>query len=310
VGGGSVIDAFPPRTQRRTPLREAQLAALCAADAPAAFAALLQCTQAGVDTMSFARLFNLKEERIHEFAETAGAVLMGKDSRIALSRSRVAEVKHAVEDAVAKFHRESPQAAGIGVEQLRRSIAPELAQSTFTAILRDLATSHAIQIGGSTVRAPTHVATANAADDKMWRAVRPALERAGFALPAVRDLAASARLDEAKVRDFLHRKSRTGEVVRVTPERFALRGTIAQLAAVADRVAHGAPHGQFAAAEYRDAIGTGRTLAIEILECLDRLRITLRIGDLRRIGGDYVQVLGEAPRPFAKPAASAQAKRQ
>jgi hypothetical protein len=56
-------------------------------------------------------------------------------------------------------------------------------------------------------------------------------------------------------------------------------------------------------------VGIGRTLAIEILEALDGLAITQRIGDARKMRKDYTTVLGPAPeallaaKPAAKPAA-------
>jgi selenocysteine-specific elongation factor len=91
-------------------------------------------------------------------------------------------------------------------------------------------------------------------------------------------------------------------VIRVTPERFYPRATLAQLAAIAQAVAHAAPGGQFTAAQFRDYSGVGRGLAIEILECLDRLGITQRIGDARKMRKDFVAILGAATAP---PAAAA-----
>ena len=72
-------------------------------------------------------------------------------------------------------------------------------------------------------------------------------------------------------------------------------------------MATAAPTGQFTAAQFRDHSGVGRSLAIEILECLDRLGITQRIGDQRKMRKDFVPILGAATAPpaaaAAKPAA-------
>jgi selenocysteine-specific elongation factor len=96
------------------------------------------------------------------------------------------------------------------------------------------------------------------------------------------------------LRDFLHRKSRTGEVMRVTADRFCLRETLARLAATAVTVAGATEDGFFSAAQFRDAIGTGRGLAIHYLEFFDRLGITQRFGDRRRAGKDFATQLGPA----------------
>ena len=73
------------------------------------------------------------------------------------------------------------------------------------------------------------------------------------------------------------------------------------------RVAHESAQksagGTFTAAQYRDATGVGRGLAIEILEFLDTLAITQRVGDARKLRKDYAAVLGPAE-PLKPPAKS------
>ena len=76
---------------------------------------------------------------------------------------------------------------------------------------------------------------------------------------------------------------KAGNLYRVGAERFYLKPTMAVLAATAQAVAAKQPEGQFTAAQYRDAVGIGRTLAIEILEALDGITVTQRIGDARKM---------------------------
>ena len=84
---------------------------------------------------------------------------------------------------------------------------------------------------------------------------------------------------------------------------FRSRSTVASLAATAQALARQNAGGTFTAAQYRDAIGVGRGLAIEILEFLDTLAITQRVGDARKMRKDYTAVLGAAEplKPPSKP---------
>jgi len=109
-------------------------------------------------------------------------------------------------------------------------------------------------------------------------------------------------LKEATVKDFLHRKAKSGDIMKVTAERFYPRTTLATLAAIAHATAQAQPNGLFTAAQYRDATGIGRSLAIEILELLDTLGITQRIGDMRKMRKDFVPLLGPATLPAKHPA--------
>ena len=302
IGGGTVIDPFVA-ARRNAQTRAAQLAALENADPDTALAALLACSTAGVDLGQFERAFNLTPDRAAKLAQTPGIAIVGKDQRTALPGATVDGIKQGVIDALTRFHRDSPQATGLEISTLRKQLASGLTAATFTALLRELGDAKKIEVASSTVRLPRHVATDNPADEKMWQALKPILDNAGFNVPPLRELAPAANIKEPILKDFLHRKARTGEVIRVTPERFYPRATLAQLAAVAQIVAQAVPAG-FTAAQFRDRSGVGRGLAIEILECLDRLGITQRIGDVRRMRKDFVTILGAAvapPAPAPKP---------
>ena len=307
IGGGTVIDPFAPATRRNPRMRTAQLAALEHADPDAALAALLACSPAGVDLAQFERTFNLTSGRGDALAGKPEIAVVGKEQRIALPRATVDGIKQKTIEALTRFHRDSPQALGVEIEALRKELAPALAAATFAALLRELGDEKKLEIAGSSARLPKHIATDNPADEKMWQSVKPLLDTAAFNVLPVRELAPAANIKEAILRDFLHRKARTGEVIRVTPERFYPRATLAQLAAVAQLVTQTVPGGQFTAAQFRDASGVGRGLAIEILECLDRLGITQRIGDVRKMRKDFVPILGAAtaPPPPAKTPAAA-----
>jgi selenocysteine-specific elongation factor len=207
---------------------------------------------------------------------------------------------------VSDFHRAQPQAVGADPAALRSRLAPQLPAEAFQALLRELADVRKIEIAGNLVRQPGHDATSNPEDQRMWQLVLPALQQGGFSPPSVAELAAALKLKEAALKDFLHRKSRGGEVLRVPPDRFYPRATLATLAATAHALARANPNG-FTAAQYRDATGIGRSLAIEILEFLDTLGVTQRIGDARKIRKDFVPILGAAEParpPAARPAAA------
>ena len=59
--------------------------------------------------------------------------------------------------------------------------------------------------------------------------------------------------------------------------------TVEQLAAIVREIATGQPDGKITAALFRDRIGTGRKLAIQILEFFDAGAITRRAGDAHHL---------------------------
>jgi selenocysteine-specific elongation factor len=308
IGGGLVVDPYARSARRASSARLAELAAL-EEGAPEAALAALKDAPGGVDITRFERVFALKPERAAALYDAAGVIVLGKERRTGITRSHRDSLREQALSAVRDFHRAQPQAVGMETATLKKRLAPQLHADAFQALMRELADERKLEISGSGLRVPGHDATSNPEDQRLWQLVLPALQAAGFAAPPVPELAATLKLKEATLKDFLHRKSRTGEVMRVPPDRFYPRATLATLAATAHALARSSPGGTFTAAQYRDATGIGRGLAIEILETLDTLGITQRIGDQRKARKDFVPILGaaeaaRAPAKSAQPAAA------
>jgi selenocysteine-specific elongation factor len=303
LGGGIVLDPFAPATRRSTAARQTELSAFDR-DAPEeALAILLHSSERPIDLTRFEVVYNLAPEHATRLYQAQDVTQLGKESRLAITRTRFDKLREAVLHALDAFHKRQPQAPGYELEALRAIVSPFLSLDAFATVIRTLVDERKIEASGSTAKLVGHNTTANAADERMWQLVRPALEAAAFNAPPLRELATQLKLKEAVLKDFLHRKAKSGEVLKVTADRFYTRGTLASLAALAQTTAAAQPAGQFTAAQYRDASGLGRSLAIEILECLDRLGITQRIGDARKMRKDFVPILGAADTP-QRPSAS------
>jgi selenocysteine-specific elongation factor len=92
--------------------------------------------------------------------------------------------------------------------------------------------------------------------------------------------------------ELLHRKAKEGELYRVPSNSFYTRATFIEFSKLAKQLALTNSEQTFIAAQFRDIVGVNRTLAIEILEVLDRLGITQRVGDARKLFKSIESVFG------------------
>ena len=309
LGGGTVVDPFA-RRRRASDARLAELAALELGDPEKALAGLLSLPGHALDCARFETALNLAPQRAQALYRSADAAVLGRERRLAIAGRAAAALRDAVPARLAAFHEAQPQSAGMPAESLRAELASWLPGEAFSFLLRGLADAHRIEAAGSCVRLPGFDPTSNPADEQLWRAVQPALLEGRFAPPTVAELAQRLHLDQERLRDFLHRKSKSGALFRVSEDRFYPTTTLATLAANAALVARSASRGMFTAAQYRDATGIGRTLAIEILELFDTLGITQRIGDARKMHKSFVPILGPAKPALARAIAKARGPRR
>ena len=291
LGGGVVLDPLAQPLRRRDTFYPARLAALEQATPQAALAGLVAVADDGVDLDRFEKICSLTPQGAAALYAGADLMQFGKNARFGMSPTRYAALHRSIVAALAQFHL-SQQGTGQKVELLRRALSAGMTADAFQSVLRALAEAGGIEMDGATARLPGHGASARPDDEKLWHAVAPVLEAAGFMPPSVRQLAINTGLREDILGNFLRRKAATGQVVKVTEDRFYLRATIARMASVARAIAQTNPEGSFTVAQCRDACGAGRQSVINVLEFLDRLGITQRAGDARRLVRDFVPIFG------------------
>ena len=95
------------------------------------------CDQAlGIDLARFTRAFNLNAEAAARAQQAAGAVALGKEHPVLVSRALHDRLTDKALSALRSFHASQPQAAGMEVAALLRAVAPmfsaEASSATFS----------------------------------------------------------------------------------------------------------------------------------------------------------------------------------
>ena len=145
---------------------------------------------------------------------------------------------------------------------------------------------------GAVIRLPGHEARLSRDDERLWERVAPLLAAGELRAPRVRELAAALGLEPDPLTRFLKRAERFGRVAPVAPNRFFLPETVARLADLAAALADESPEHSFTAAHFKDRSGIGRNLTIEVLEYLDKVGVTRRVGDTRIVLRSAAELFG------------------
>jgi selenocysteine-specific elongation factor len=294
IGGGQVIDPFAGAERRRSGDRTAISAALRLGEPARALTALLDIPGYEIDILRFERCFNLQPGTAQTLYQSAGVVLLGSTHTLALPARRVAEITTQLIELLRGFHRAQPEESGMNSRQLHAALTTPISTEAFLILLRDLNEKRQIELSGTAARLPGHAPTIGPTDSARWQRALFWLQRRGMRPFTVRELADELRTSEASIKAMLYRRRSNGDVWRISEERFMLRQQVAALAASAAALATEVGGKGFTAAQYRDAVGTGRNLAIQVLEFFDSAGVTYRNGDLRRMRPEYELVVGSA----------------
>jgi selenocysteine-specific elongation factor len=223
-------------------------------------------------------------KRGYRFNEVDG--VDGAGGELLLNRDRVAALKRDIIEALTSFHVQEPIAPGMGEARLLKVFAPRLyaglgkglGARLFKVILEEMLAEGGILRVGSALRMPSHTPASRGPDAAIEEGVL-----ALFSGLAPLNMEAVGRLpfkaaELKRVMGYLEEK---GRIVKLR-ERCFISGTAIEVAR--ERLtAHMEASGTIKASEFRDLLGCGRKLAIEILEYFDKSRVTLRKGDLRTL---------------------------
>lgn len=284
IGGGRVLDIFPPHRKKRSPERLAMLAAL-ADDNPATALKLATDQQvAGIELGTYALNRNLDSSSLHAIAGQLGLRLVGNT---AFSPTIWLTLEDRLLAALAAEHERSPDMPGVERDRLRRLTLPTLNRPAFDTLLALPLSDGRIARSNAWLHLPAHRVLMAAGDLDLWQTLKPLLDAAPYGPPRVRDIAKATGVPEDTVRTLFKRAARIGEVYPVAHDHYFTAAAVADLA---KRVALiNARDGMARAAPLRDEIGGGRKVAIHILEFFDRIGYTRRVRDTHVLRGSPEQ---------------------
>jgi selenocysteine-specific elongation factor len=295
LGGGVVIRTLGTRLRRGTPEAVALLARneqLAEQGTPAALdeRVALEVERAGARGIERAALQmrlapapRVVDAALQRLQGARRVVRYDKERGALIGQGALAELKAAALAAIAAFHASQPLDAGMPREALRAQVAED--PRLLHVVVDALAQEQAIVVERELVRLPSHDArrtrAASGLEPMAERVVRLYAE-AALQPPRVAEAAAALKAEPREIEQALELLARGGSILRIKDlcfHRPAIDGLRERL------VAHLRDKGQITPQEWKDLVGATRKFTIPLAEHFDAEKVTLRVGDLRKLRG-------------------------
>ncbi len=292
IAGGRIVDPTAPDRNRRRPERLALLKALARRPPAEALQQALAVPPFLRSRKTLLRDWGLTEDGLAHLAPDLVSLPSGDDDFLT-TRNKLAELTAALVATLNACHDREPLLPGISPEVLRTSLSTRMPRPQFSALV-----AHAISVGAiasqdNLLRVAGHEARLPAKVLRVQARVRDLLSQSPFRPPRIAELAKAIPAPEPTIRKMCKQLARAGMIVEIAPDHFFLRSAVLDSAHVAAELSADTG-GAFTAAQFRDRLGNGRQLAIQILDYLDRRGVTLRKGDTRRLGKEPDRALGNS----------------
>ncbi|MCC6747316.1 MAG: selenocysteine-specific translation elongation factor [Deltaproteobacteria bacterium] len=288
IGGGTVVRVLAPRLRPRDTEQVALLRKMV--DAPPKERVALEVLAAGQPGRGREALQcrlpfppGQVQRLVDELLAARELVRFDKEGGGAIHRQAFEELKRRAVELVEATHRESPLEAGMRREELRSRLGTTLDARLFHAVLSALERDGELVVTRETCQRPGHrVAEAAQGLEPVTERLRRCFAEAGLAPPRDAELSAQLGLPSADVASGIKVLLDQGTLVRIAGLLFdrqaleVLRGRL---------VAFLTERGQISAAEFKELVGQTRKFAIPLAEYFDAQKVTLRVGDLRKLRG-------------------------
>ena len=224
LGGGVVLDPYPPARGRRRPERLAALAALALPEPAMALAELLRVSPSGVDLDRFALAAGMTPGEAEAAWREAGTRLLkaeGQRYGFGVAPARFETLRRAVRAALAAHHQAAPDSPGLERDRLRLALPERLPPPLFRSLVTALVEDGTLAVRGASIHLPGHVAALPAFEERLWGRVRLRLEesrlRSSLGARSCARAGGSgergASADEAARPDGRGRRNRTGPLL-------------------------------------------------------------------------------------------------
>jgi selenocysteine-specific elongation factor len=283
LGGGTVLDVSPPHRRRSDSDLVADLEQLARRDAETDVRVRVRrAGLAGTTRAVLARETGRSAAEIAASLEDAhrGGVLATAGEWV-LDAGALDRIEHRLTAALDAYHAVEPLRPGMPAGALRGALPGNVPREVVELALERLARAGAIVLEAEHVRLARHRPTLDRAAQKACDAIAALLADAALEPPSLRDVAARVGLAEAGARDLLAHLERERRVVCARPD---LWFDARAIDALRHRVlGHFAERDELDTPAYKALIGTSRRTAVPLMELFDAERLTVRVGEVRRL---------------------------
>jgi selenocysteine-specific elongation factor len=275
LGGGLVLDPEPPK--RKKDIDPSHLDILYSGELSERIE--IKIKRRGFKGMTISEIEGWVNTDLTEIHSAVEKLL--KKQRVIKAENRFFHIdifnnfKTALINLVKDFHEKNPFKEGLPKEELKAKLSLE----RFPEVLMLLPYIEDISVEGNIVK--LKLAPKEAIDTVLENKIIEQLKKNEFQPPFKNELAQNLNIPESKLSDILKIIAKSGKIIRINDSLYLLKESYEKMLALLKDFF--AKKSEMTVSEFRTMLNTTRKYALPYLEHLDSSKITLRVGEVRKL---------------------------
>jgi selenocysteine-specific elongation factor len=180
-----------------------------------------------------------------------------------------------------RFHQSQPLKLGLSKEELRRRLPEELEVRLFNYLLQDMEQQKRIVADKELVRLASHKVVLGEEQEELAKKLESLYQKGGLTPPTLKEAGATLRAEGNRLQEIIKLLTSQGRLVKVKEDLLFHRSVIDMLKE--KLVAYLKQNQEITVPQFKDLTQTSRKFAIPLMEYFDASRVTVRVGENRRL---------------------------
>jgi len=222
-----------------------------------------------------------QEKILQRFTSQKRVIVYDKDNRRLLHPAVLGEIREAITAGLSEYHGRFPLKPGMRKEELVAQLPQPLDPKLYNFVLRQLVEQDLIAVEMEWVRLASHKVDLSRDEDGIRQKIEKAYKDAGLQPPFFKDVASSLPGTSKQHQAVLEWMLSQGILVKTKEEIYFHSVPLKELQQ--KLVAFLREHGEISTPQFKEMTQTSRKYTIPLLEYFDVQKVTIRIGDMRRL---------------------------
>jgi selenocysteine-specific elongation factor len=286
IGGGQVLHPAPKKRRRKTADTLEGLAILEKGEVAEMVERFLKDAEvAGIGEKDLCIRSNIWEKQLHgllqDMMSRGIAIRFDREGRRFIHKEALDGLIGRFREELGAFHQQHPLRSGMNKEELFARMPYGVDSKLFNEVIQRLVQQGDVVQDRDIVRLSSHQVRLGSEQAKVQEKIESIYRQAGLQPPFFREVAQSLGVSDGEARQILNWMVEQGILVKVKEDMFFSSAALADLKR--RLLEFFGEHPEITPPQFKELTSTTRKYTIPLLEYLDTVRFTIRVGDVRRL---------------------------
>jgi selenocysteine-specific elongation factor len=239
----------------------------------------------GLSFSSLKLMTNIPEKKLDNIIQgllsKKNIIQVDRENKIYIHENTFDRLMENIKDNLGGYHKANPLKAGMPREELKTKFPPDMNSKLFTLIINQMIKSKDIAAEEETVRLADHKVSLGTDQTDIKKKIIETYKKSGLTPPYFRELTKSLDVEAARANDVLMLLVDEGIIIKTKEDLYFHKDAVKDLQnKLVDFLTS---NGEITTPQFKDMTGASRKFVIPLIEYFDSKKITLRIGDIRKL---------------------------